>query len=251
MPTQRVHFNNPQGQQLAGLIDLPDGEPRAWALFSHCFTCSKHFKAIHGISRALAAEGYGVLRFDFTGLGESEGEFGDTNFSSNAADLEAAAKWLGNEHAPPRLLVGHSLGGSAVLHAAHSVDECRAVATIASPASPQQVLRHIESSREKIEQQGYAEVRLAGRPFTIKKQFLDDLEEASIDESIRTLDRALLVMHAPGDATVSIDNATRIFKTARHPKSFVSLDGMDHLLSEESASAYAGRVVAAWASRYL
>ncbi len=252
MNSQRLFFTNASGEKLGARLDLPDrGQPAAYALFAHCFTCSKNLKAVANINRALTDEGIAVLRFDFTGLGESEGDFADTNFSSNVADLVAAADFLKAEFEAPKILIGHSLGGAAVLQAAVQVSSCRAVATIAAPADPTHVVHLLSEKRDTIESEGEAEVTLAGRPFKIKKQFLDDLEDSRMQESIRNLKRALLIFHSPFDNTVGIENATRIFKTALHPKSFVSLDRADHLLSEETDSRYVGSVVSAWARKYI
>lgn len=252
MKFQKLYFNNQQGQQLGARLDLPvDQHPLAYALFAHCFTCTKNLKAVSNISQALTTEGIAVLRFDFTGLGESEGDFADTNFSSNVADLVAAADFLRAEHQAPQLLIGHSLGGAAVLQAAGQIDEAKAVVTLGAPCSPEHVTRLLESRRQEIETQGEANVTLAGRQFKIKKQFLDDLEEQTMQETIKKLRRALLIMHAPLDNTVGIENAAHIFQAAKHPKSFVSLDQADHLLSKEADSLFAGSVMATWAKKYL
>jgi putative redox protein len=221
------------------------------ALFAHCFTCGADVRAAVGIARALAAQGFAVMTFDFTGLGESEGDFADTNFSTNVADLLAAARHLAEVHRAPDLLVGHSLGGTAVLAAAADVASCRAVATIGAPAEAAHVAHLLADGREEIESRGQAKVDIGGRPFFIKRQFLDDIARQSIGERLRGLRRALLVMHSPRDRIVSIDNAARIFEQALHPKSFVSLDDADHLLSREADAAYAARVLAAWAGRFL
>ncbi|RMH83335.1 MAG: OsmC family protein [Calditrichaeota bacterium] len=252
MRSQRVTFPNREGQRLAARLDLPvTGEPRAFALFAHCFTCTKNLKAVTNISRALTLHNIGVLRFDFTGLGESEGDFADTNFSSNVADLLQAAEFLQREYRAPRILIGHSLGGAAVLQAAEHIPSAVAVATIGAPFEPAHVTHLLADSRKEIEERGEAEVILAGRRFRIKKQFLEDLEMTRMEEKIRRLRKALLVFHAPGDNTVGIDNAARIFKAALHPKSFVSLDDADHLLTREQDSRYVGRVLAAWAEKYV
>lgn len=249
--SEKVTFQGAAGEQLAGRLDLPTGRVRACVLFAHCFTCSKDLPAVTRISRALAARGFAVLRFDFTGLGGSEGEFANTNFSSNVQDLVAAAGFLRQRLEAPELLVGHSLGGAAVLVAAHEIPECRAVATIGAPADPGHV-RHLLSGRlEEIEERGEADVELAGRTFTLRKQFLDDLERQEHEHLIGRLGRALLVFHAPTDEVVGIDNARRIFEAARHPKSFVSLDDADHLLTGRRDAEYVSEVLAAWASRYL
>lgn len=252
MRFEKVFFTNDSGQRLAARLDLPETDPpRAWALFAHCFTCTKDLKAAANISRAMTGEGVGVLRFDFTGLGESEGVFSETTFSSNVDDLVAAARFLEQQHAPPRVLVGHSLGGAAVLQAAGRIASARAVVTIGAPADPRHVVRHLEGVRQEIETTGEAPVELAGRTFRIGKSFLEDLEAARMAETIRRLDRALLVFHAPLDDVVGIENAGRIFQAARHPKSFISLDRADHLLTDSADSQYVGRLIAAWAAPYL
>jgi len=251
MPSTRVEFPGGQGAVLAARIDAPETPPRAWALFAHCFTCSKDSKAAAYIARALAQAGFGVLRFDFTGLGGSGGDFASTNFSSNVDDLVAAADWLRSHHGAPALLVGHSLGGAAVLAAAHRIDDARAVVTLGAPFDPGQVARHFGDDLQVIAERGEAAVTLAGRPFTIRRAFLDDLRGQAQGERIRTLRRPLLVMHAPGDSVVDVDNARAIFEAALHPKSFVSLDDSDHLLDREDDARFAAGVIAAWAARYL
>jgi uncharacterized OsmC-like protein/pimeloyl-ACP methyl ester carboxylesterase len=249
--SEKITFTGSHGEQLAGRLDLPSQQPRAYALFAHCFTCSKDLPAASRISRALAAQGFGVLRFDFTGLGGSEGEFGNTNFSSNVQDLIAAANHLREKFEAPQLLVGHSLGGAAVLVAAHEIPECKAVATLGAPGDPAHVQHLLAESVEEIQRKGHAEVTLAGRKFVIKRQFLDDLRRQEHEHLIERLKRALLVFHSPTDDIVGIDNARLIFKAARHPKSFVSLDGADHLLTRAEDAEYVGTVLSAWASRYL
>jgi putative redox protein len=244
-------FENDRGESLAARLELPDGAASTCALFAHCFTCSKDVAAASRISRRLSELGLGVLRFDFTGLGNSEGDFSNTNFSSNVDDLVAAADHLRGMGTAPALLVGHSLGGAAVLDAAGRIEEVRAVATIGAPSTPQHILHLLEDSRPEIEEAGVAAVSLAGRTFHIRKQFLDDLEEQNLAERIRTLGRALLVMHSPRDEIVPIDEARKIYETARHPKSFLSLDDADHLLTRPADSEFAARVLAAWASRYV
>jgi len=252
MRTRKLHFENASGHMLAARLDLPlDGTPRAWALFAHCFTCSKNLKAVAHISSSLTRHHIAVLRFDFTGLGESEGDFSDTNFSTNVQDLVDAARFMEREYSPPRILIGHSLGGSAVLMAAGRIPSCRAVATIAAPSDPAHIAHMLAGSREEIERDGSAEVLLAGRAFRIRKQFLDDLRGSNLPDAIRDLGRALLIFHSPLDETVPIHHAARIYETARHPKSFVSLDQADHLLSNEADSRYVGTVIAAWADKYL
>jgi uncharacterized OsmC-like protein/fermentation-respiration switch protein FrsA (DUF1100 family) len=251
MPTERFQFPGSEGQQLAAALDTPDGPVRAYALFAHCFTCGKDVLAAKRIAVALAAKGIAVLRFDFTGLGSSEGDFANSTFSSNVADLVGAADHLRKTYEAPALLIGHSLGGAAVLAAAGQIPEATAVVTIGAPSDPIHVTGHFADSIETIRKDGQAQVSLAGRPFTIKREFLDDIAEHSLMGHIAKLHKALLVMHAPTDDTVSIDNATRIFVAAKHPKSFVSLSGADHLLSNRRDSAYVADVTTAWASRYL
>jgi len=252
MPSrERITFNNSSGHALAAALELPDGAPRASALFAHCFTCGKDSAAASRISRTLASTGVAVLRFDFTGLGGSEGDFANANFSSNVDDLLAAAAFLREHHEAPQLLVGHSLGGTAVLSAAPRIPEARAVATIGAPASTDHVLGQLVGSVAAIERDGEATVTLAGREFRVRRQFLDDLRAQRLPESLGALRRALLVMHAPLDETVPIDEASRIFAAAKHPKSFISLDGADHLLSGLGDAQYVAATISAWAARYL
>ena len=251
MPAQQFDFPNAEGLRLAGLIDLPAGEPRAYALFAHCFTCGKDVHAAKRIADGLTALGIAVLRFDFTGLGSSEGEFANTTFSSNVADLVAAADHLRRVRRAPALLIGHSLGGAAVLAAASAVPEARAVVTIAAPSDPVHVAGLFADARAQIEARGEVEVKLAGRPFRIRRAFLDDVAEQQLSGRINALHKALLIFHSPTDDVVGIDNASRIFLAARHPKSFVSLADADHLLSRRSDAAYVANVIAAWAERYL
>ena len=251
MPNLHVTFPNNRGETLAGILSMPAAPPRAFALFAHCFTCSKDIRAAGNIARALNDESIAVLRFDFTGLGQSEGEFADTNFSSNVIDLLAAVRFLESEHEAPTILVGHSLGGTAVLQAAPSIPSAVAVATIGSPFDPAHVLRLLAGSEDTLEARGEAEVNLGGRPFVVKQQLVDDLGNQDLEETVASLRKALLVMHAPLDNIVEIDNASALFRAAKHPKSFISLDDADHLLSREADSRYVGHVLAAWASRYL
>jgi uncharacterized OsmC-like protein/alpha/beta superfamily hydrolase len=251
VPTKTIQFTGAQGGTLSAKLELPPLKPTAFALFAHCFTCTKNIKAAVNISRALAERGIGVLRFDFTGLGESEGDFADTNFSSNVEDIVAAAKYLESEWEAPTLLVGHSLGGAAVLVAARDIPSVKAVATLGAPSDPGHVLHHFEDAREEIEREGETDVLLAGRPFRVKKQFLEDVSQQNLVAVIPTLDRALLFMHSPSDNTVGIENAAVLYGAARHPKSFISLDDADHLLMREADSTYAGAVLSAWARRYM
>lgn len=211
----------------------------------------KNLKAVGNIARALNDLQMAVFRFYFTGLGESEGDFANTNFSSNIDDLIAAATYMYKKHQAPEILLGHSLGGAAVLQAAHQIESCKAVATIGAPANPEHVKKNFGAKIDQIEETGKAQVTLAGRSFTIKKQFLDDLDEANMDNQIENLGRALLIFHAPLDNTVGIDNASHIFKQAKHPKSFISLADADHLLSNQEDSKYTGKLLATWASKYL
>ncbi len=249
--TNLIHFPGAFGTALAARLDLPPTAPIAHALFAHCFTCSKDSLAAARISAALVEHGFGVLRFDFTGLGGSAGDFANTNFSSNVADLVAAAAWLREHHQAPRVLIGHSLGGAAVLAAAGQIAEAAAVATIGAPFDPGHVQHLLGSAASEIAANGEAEVTLVGRTFRIRKQFLDDLAANGNGERIGHLRKALLVFHSPRDTTVDIENAARIYAAARHPKSFVSLDTADHLLTGKADAAYVAAVLAAWAGRYV
>ena len=251
MPTEKFQFEGEGGHQLAAALDLPDGTPIAYALFAHCFTCGKDALAARRIAVALAAKGIATLRFDFTGLGSSEGDFANSTFSSNVADLVRAAAHLRETRKAPAILIGHSLGGAAILAAAGQIPEAKAVVTIAAPSDPTHVTGLFSDHVDHIRAQGEAKVSLAGRPFTIKREFLDDVAEHSLMDKIAHLHKALLVMQSPTDDTVGIDNATRIFVAAKHPKSFVSLSGADHLLSDRRDSAYVADVIAAWATRYV
>jgi uncharacterized OsmC-like protein/fermentation-respiration switch protein FrsA (DUF1100 family) len=251
MPTERFQFTGEGGHQLAAALELPDGEPAAYALFAHCFTCGKDTLAAKRISVALAATGIAVLRFDFTGLGSSEGDFANSTFSSNVADLVHAADHLRKVRTAPSILIGHSLGGAAILAAAGRMPEAKAVVTIAAPSDPAHVTGLFSEHLDSIRAQGEVEVSLAGRPFRIKREFLDDIAEQELMKDITGLHKALLVMQSPVDDTVGIDNATKIFVAARHPKSFVSLDHADHLLTKPADALYAADVIAAWASRYI
>ncbi len=251
MSVEKVEFRGHNGDMLAGRLDMPVGKPRACALFAHCFTCSKDIAAARRISGALAGLGIAVLRFDFTGLGHSEGEFANTGFSSNVDDLIAAADFMREKIQAPSLLIGHSLGGAAVIAAAARIPESKAVVTVGAPADPAHVLNNFADRVEEIKSKGKAEVELAGRKFTISSDFVEDVSSANLATALAGLRRALLVMHAPGDTTVSIDDAGTIFKAAKHPKSFVTLDGADHLLTNEEDATYAAETIATWAKRYL
>jgi uncharacterized OsmC-like protein/pimeloyl-ACP methyl ester carboxylesterase len=252
MHTKELRFRGATGEWLSARLELPpDQQPIACALFAHCFTCSKNLNAAVHISRALTQERCAVLRFDFTGLGESEGEFAQTTFSSNVADLVAAARFMEREGLSPEILIGHSLGGAAVIRAVGQIPSARGVVTIGAPFDPWHVSRLFQESHAAIEAAGEATVNIGGRPFRVGKQLLDDLRSASLENDLRELGRALLVLHSPLDQVVGIDHAAEIFRAARHPKSFVSLDRADHLLSDERDSRYVAAVVAGWASRYL
>ena len=250
--SSRLEFPNSTGSaMLAGRLDLPDGDITAYALLAHCFTCSKDVLVASRIAGGLAARGIAVLRFDFTGLGGSAGDFANTNFSSNIADLIAAADFLRQYHRAPEILIGHSLGGAAVLAAAGAIPEAKAVVTIGAPSDPGHVTNLFQAQVDEIVEQGSARVQLAGRTFTITQQFIADIAQHALHDKIATLHKALLVFHAPLDQTVGIDNATWIFAAAKHPKSFVSLDTADHLLSQTADAEYVADVIGAWAGRYL
>ncbi|MFA9215989.1 MAG: alpha/beta hydrolase family protein [Sphingomonadaceae bacterium] len=251
MRKQRLEFPGAHGHTLAARLDAPDGEVKAYALFAHCFTCSKDTFAASRIAQGLTEHGIAVLRFDFTGLGGSGGEFANTNFSSNLADLVVAADYLRSHFSAPQLLIGHSLGGAAVLGAAAQVPEAKAVVAIAAPSNPAYVTGLFEQHLEQIAQHGEAEVQLAGRPFRIQQQFVEDAVSHDLKGKIAALKRALLVMHAPGDSTVDIRNAMEIFTTAKHPKSFISLDDADHLLANHADATYVANLIAMWSARYL
>ena len=251
MKTEKVSFPGHSGESLAARLDAPDTPPRAYALFAHCFTCTKDIFAASQIARSLAEAGVAVLRFDFTGLGHSEGEFANTNFTSNVDDLVAAANHMRQAFEAPALLIGHSLGGAAVLAAAGEIPECKAVATIGAPADPGHIAHLFGDTTDQIEAEGEAEVSIGGRPFRVQKQFLDDIREQALEHRIANLRRALLVMHGPFDKIVGVDNAGAIFAAANHPKSFISLDSADHLMSKREDAIYAATALAGWASRYL
>jgi len=248
---QRLTIDGGTGATLAARLDLPPGPVRAYALFAHCFTCSKDLAAARAVAAGLAAQGIAVLRFDFTGLGSSEGEFGHTNFSSNIADLKSAADYMREHYQAPSILIGHSLGGAAVLAVAADIPEVKAVATIGAPADVSHVLHNFSAHLDEIDEKGVAEVSLGGRPFSISKQFIDDAHGQNLLDRIANMRKALLVLHSPIDATVGIENAGDIFQAAKHPKSFISLDSADHLLSNSADAAYAAQMIAAWAGRFV
>lgn len=252
MRFEKVTFPNSRGELLAGRVDLPlTREPVAFALYAHCFTCNKNLRAIGRITETLALHGIATLRFDFTGLGDSEGDFADTNFSSSRADLLLAAGYLTENYVAPEVLIGHSLGGAVALAAATSIDSVRAVVTVAAPATPQHIERHLAADLAEIETAGEAEVTLAGRPFTIRRQLIDDVESVRLDQAIAELRRPLLVIHSPTDTIVGIENAAEILAHARHPKNFISLDGANHLISDDKDARYVAEVIASWANRYI
>lgn len=248
---ERVDFEGALGAKLSARLDLPAGKIRAHAIFAHCFTCSKDLNATRRISGELARLGIAVLRFDFTGLGSSDGDFASTNFSSNVEDLCIAAQWLRDNYAAPQLLIGHSLGGAAVLAAAASLPEVKAVVTIGAPADASHVVHNFGAKLNEIRETGEAEVSLGGRNFSIRKQFLEDLDHSAVTQRLSTMKKALLVLHSPTDQTVGIENAADIFMAAKHPKSFVSLDGADHLVSREADAVFVANIIASWVERYL
>lgn len=252
MKTIKLQFKNAEGLSLSARLEQPvDKRPLAYGIFAHCFTCTKNLMAVTNISRALTAKGIAVLRFDFTGLGESEGDFADTNFSSNVEDLVSAASHLTEHYEAPRIIIGHSLGGAAVLIAAGRIPSIEAVATVGAPADPPHVKHLFQNSLEEIESTGEAVVSLSGRPFKIKKQFIDDLEGTDLASRLKALKKPLLILHSPQDETVDISNAEKIYINAMHPKSYISLDGADHLLSNKEDSLYVGSMIASWAARYV
>lgn len=252
MNIQKVKFTNSENQELIGRLELPINQhPHNFVIFAHCFTCNKNLSAVKNITRELTANGFGVLRFDFTGLGESEGDFENTNFSGNVEDLISASKYLEENYTSPSVLIGHSLGGAAAIFAAAQIESVKAVATIGAPSDPKHVRHLIQNSVDEIIATGKANVNIGGRSFTIKKQFLDDIETQSLPSVAKNLRKALLVIHSPQDTVVGIHNAEAIYVAARHPKSFVSLDGADHLLMKKEDSIYVGSVIATWAKRYI
>jgi putative redox protein len=252
MPTRkRITFENKSGNKLAAALELPDRPTNTFALFAHCFTCGKDIAAASRIARTLAANNIGVLRFDFTGLGSSDGDFSNSNFSSNKEDLLSASQYLRNHYSAPQVLVGHSLGGTAVLNAAGEIPECKAVVTIGAPATADHVMKLFAQDIEKIESEGSTEVNLAGRHFHIKQQFINDLKAQSVENRTSRLRKALLIFHSPQDDTVAIEQAGLIFSAAKHPKSFITLDGADHLLSKIEDAQYVANTISAWVSRYI
>jgi len=249
--SKKIEFLNREGVALAGRLELPNQRPKYFAIFAHCFTCSKDIAAASRISKSLTDYGIGVLRFDFTGIGNSDGDFANSNFSSNVQDLLAADEWLGAHYAHASLLVGHSLGGAAVLSAAGHLEQVRAVATIGAPFDPLHVVKNFKANLDEIQHQGYATVTLGSREFTIKKQFLDDLKSQNASSYLPKLKKALLIFHSPEDAVVGIENAQEIYQHAKHPKSFISLDGADHLLTQRKDANFVASILAPWAARHI
>lgn len=252
MKIEKVKFKNAEGHDLSGRLELPvDQKPHNYAIFAHCFTCSKSFTATRNITRALTTAGYGVLRFDFTGLGDSDGDFGDTNFSGNVEDLLSAIDFLETNHKAPTLAIGHSLGGAAVIFASAKAESIKALATVGTPSDTKHVKHLFGDQIEAIIENGEAVVQLSGRPFKIKEQFLRDVDELKLTQTLKKLRKPILICHSPQDDTVGIENAEKLYHAAIHPKSFLSLDGADHLLTDKTDSKYVGEVIASWASRYL
>ncbi len=251
MQSQNVEFANAQGETLSGVLEIPAGTPDAWAIFAHCFTCSKKSLAASRVARGLAERGIGVLRFDFTGLGDSQGDFATSGFSSNVSDLVAAAGWMATTGRSVSLMIGHSLGGAATVAAAGAIESVRAVATIGAPSDASHVIEQFKQSVPEIEAEGRARVDLGGRPFELSRAFLDDVRDVSVQEAVKALRKPLLILHAPGDDVVGIDNATDLFVAAKHPKSFVSLDRSDHLLTGKSDASFVTDVIAGWSARYI
>lgn len=251
MGSERITFENDEGQTLVGRLDTPGGDPRGLALFAHCFTCSKDTLAASRIARGLVDRGVAVLRFDFTGLGESEGDFDATCFASNVRDLLSACDWLTAHHAPVDLLIGHSLGGAAVVSAAGQMASVKGVATIGAPADPAHVRHLFEAHVQEIEREGSAEVSIGGRPFRIGKAFIDDLDAHDPKDVLRSLKRPLMIFHSPLDSIVGVENAAQMFEWARHPKSFISLDRADHMLSDRKDADFVATMTAAWSERVL
>jgi len=252
MNSERIEFTNKLGYTLSARLERPiDMKAHTYAIFAHVFTGSKNLPATRCISRALTQDGIAVLRFDFTGLGDSEGDFADTNFTSNVEDLLAASEHLENNYKAPSIIIGHSLGGAASIFAASKLDSIKAVATIGTPSQPDHVSHLFESSLDEIESEGLAKVNIGGRAFTIKKQFLDDLKSKDMFDILNDMDKAILVLHSPQDNIVGIENAAEIYQNAKHPKSFVTLNGADHMLSRKEDAHYVGELVASWAKRYI
>lgn len=252
MAREKHTFRNSEGNTLAGLLELPDeGEARHYGIFAHCFTCSKNYKGIRNISRAMAANGIAMFSFDFAGLGESEGEFSETNFTSNVKDLLAAAGYLKKHFQAPGILLGHSMGGAAVLHAAAKLETIKAIGVIGSPASTRHLRTKMPQVFDKIEREGESEVKIGGIRFKLKRQFVRDLESHNMEQLVSNLDIPLIIVHSAADATVEIEHAEKLYDLARYPKALVTLDLADHLLSNQRDSQFVGEVISSWSSRYL
>lgn len=248
---KKFSFENQSGQQLAAILEIPETGPRAWLLYTHCFTCSKDIITASRISRALINHGFAVMRFDFTGLGESEGRFSDTNFTTNLQDLFTAVEYLRTHYQAPDLLMGHSFGGAAVLAAAGDIPECRAIITLATPSEPSNIFSHFESARDTIQSNGEIQVRIGDQDILLTQQFLEDVDRYFLEDSIRDLNKPLLVLHAPDDETVSVKHAKKIFQLAPHPKNFIAIDGADHLLTNREDALFVADIIAAWIKRYV
>jgi len=252
MPSKSIQFKNDRGLHLKGKIEFPlTKKPDAFAIFSHVFTGSKNLNATRNISRALTLNGIAVLRFDFTGLGESEGDFAESNFSTNVADIMAASQYLTENYQAPKILIGHSLGGAAAIYAAKEIESIKAVATIGAPSEPEHVTHLFGLELGTIERDGQAEVNIGGRKFTIKKQFIDDIRAVDLEAITKNLKKALLILHSPQDVVVEIENAAKIYHAAHHPKSFVTLNNADHMLSNKDDAYYAAHVISSWVKRYI
>jgi len=252
MPTKSINFKNSRGLTLSGKIEFPlTQKPDAYAIFSHVFTGSKNLNATRNISRALTLSGIAVLRFDFTGLGDSEGDFAESNFSTNVADIMAASQFLEENYKAPNILIGHSLGGAAALYAAREIDSIKAVCTIGAPSEPDHVTHLFGLSLSKIEEDGQADVTIGGRTFTIKRQFIEDIRAVNLEEITKNLKKALLILHSPQDSVVEIENAAKIYHAAHHPKSFVTLNNADHMLTNKDDAYYAANVISSWVKRYI
>ena len=252
MPTVKEKFENKDGLTLAALLEAPEGvEPHSYGIFAHCFTCNKNYQGVRNISRAMSDQGIAMLAIDFAGLGESEGEFSDTSFSTNVDDLIAAAEFLSSKYQPPKILVGHSMGGAAVLCAGSQIPSVKAVTTLAAPAETTHLRSLLPAPFERIDQVGEADVTIGGVKFRLTKQFVDDLEQQKMKEKIYKLNRPLMIVHSAADATVEVENAEKIYQAAQFPKALITLDFADHLLSNERDSRFVGEIVSAWSQRYL
>ena len=252
MSSTKVHFNNDRGHRLSGIIEFPlHQRPTIFALFAHVFTGNKSLSATRNITKALTQQGVAVLRFDFTGLGQSEGTFADTNFSTNVADMLAAASFLEENYKAPSLVIGHSLGGAAAIESAATLDSVVAVATIGTPSEPKHVMHLLSCNMDEIMNKGESLVNIGGAEIKIKKQFVEDLSNHKLSDTLRDFDKAMLILHSPQDSVVEIDNAAKLYHTAKHPKSFITLDHADHMLTSKQDALYAGNVIATWMRRYI